>query len=125
MKMILKPKRLDQLGITASLTCAIHCAALPFLVTSLPLLGLSFLANAWVEITMICISVLLGFYSLLSSYRSHQKIAPVLVLLFGFAMIGSAHYLFKEMEAVLIPIGGLTIAGAHFLNWKYSKSCCI
>jgi hypothetical protein len=41
--------RLDSIGITASTLCAIHCAAMPLLFTSLPLLGLGFLANAWVE----------------------------------------------------------------------------
>lgn len=124
-KMILKPKKLDQLGITASLACALHCAALPFLLTSLPLLGLGFLANSWVEIGMIFISVLLGFYSLLTSYPTHKRITPLLVLIMGFTLIGSGHYLVEDLEGLLIPLGGLSIAGAHFLNWKYSKSCCV
>jgi hypothetical protein len=124
-KMILKPKKLDQLGITASLACALHCAALPFLLTSLPLLGLGFLANSWVEISMIFISVLLGFYSLLTSYPTHKRTTPLLVLIMGFTLIGSGHYLVEDLEGLLIPLGGLSIAGAHFLNWKYSKSCCV
>lgn len=123
--MILKPKKLDQLGITASLACALHCAALPFLMTSLPLLGLGFLANRWVEISMIFISVFLGFYSLLTSYPAHKRITPLFVLIFGFASIGTGHYLMESLEGLLIPLGGLSIAGAHFLNWKYNKSCCV
>ena len=35
----------DRLGATASFLCAIHCAALPFVLAVLPLLGLSFLAD--------------------------------------------------------------------------------
>ncbi|HMI01926.1 MAG TPA: MerC domain-containing protein [Pedobacter sp.] len=123
--MILKPKKLDQLGITASLACALHCAALPFLITSLPLLGLGFLSNSWVEISMIFISMLLGFYSLLTSYPAHKRITPLLVLIIGFTLIGSGHYLIEGLEGLLIPLGGLSIAGAHFLNWKYNKSCCV
>jgi hypothetical protein len=123
--MILKPKKIDQLGITASLACALHCAALPFLITSLPLLGLGFLANSWVEISMIFISVFLGFYSLLISYPAHKRITPLFVLILGFALIGCGHYLAEDLEGLLIPLGGLSIAGAHFLNWKYNKSCCV
>jgi hypothetical protein len=89
MKTNFKSKTVDQLGITASLACAIHCAALPFLITTLPLLGLDFLANKWIEIVMISIG----------------------------------HYFLENLEAILIPLGGLTIAAAHFLNWKYSKIC--
>lgn len=123
MKTILKSKNLDRLGITASLACAIHCAALPFLMTSLPLLGLSFLAHSWVEILMICISLFLGFYSLLRSYPLHRKMVPVLTLIAGFALIAAGHYLLEGLEAILIPLGGLTIAGAHVLNWKYCRNC--
>jgi hypothetical protein len=74
---------------------------------------------------MIFISVLLGFYSLLTSYPTHKRITPLLVLIMGFTLIGSGHYLVEDLESLLIPLGGLSIAGAHFLNWKYSKSCCV
>lgn len=123
MKKIDRTARLDQLGMTASIACAIHCAALPFLITTLPLWGLNFLADSWVEITMICLSLMIGIWSLASSYPKHRKLSPVLVLTIGFVMIGSGHYLFHELEAILIPLGGLTIASAHLINWKYSRSC--
>ncbi|HXD83673.1 MAG TPA: MerC domain-containing protein, partial [Rudaea sp.] len=35
----------DRLGAAASLLCAVHCAALPFVLALLPALGLGFLAN--------------------------------------------------------------------------------
>lgn len=123
MKRLIRAAKLDQLGMTASIACAIHCAALPFLITTLPLWGLSFLANSWVEITMICLSLIIGIWSLTSSYPKHRRLLPILVLTAGFAMIGSGHYLFHELEAILIPLGGFTIAAAHLINWKYSRSC--
>jgi hypothetical protein len=36
---------LDRLGAAASLACAAHCAAMPLLVSLLPLVRLSFLAK--------------------------------------------------------------------------------
>ena len=123
MKRLIRTEKLDQLGMTASIACAIHCAALPFLITTLPLWGLNFLANSWVEIGMICLSLTIGIGSLSSAYPKHRRMLPVMVLIGGFSMIGSGHYLLHELEAILIPLGGLTIATAHFINWKYSRSC--
>jgi hypothetical protein len=43
----------DALGITASLACAIHCAVLPLMLTSLPLFGINIIHNAIFEYSMI------------------------------------------------------------------------
>jgi hypothetical protein len=123
MKHFIKSEKLDQLGMTASLACAVHCAVLPFVLTALPLFGLSFLAHSWVEMSMIGLSLLIGVYSLSTSYPKHKRLLPIIILVVGFAMIGTGHYLIENLEAVLIPIGGFTIAFAHYINWKYSRSC--
>lgn len=116
---------LDRIGMTASTLCAIHCALLPVFLTALPLIGLEFLANQWVEISMILLSVILGTLSLSLSYRKqHRKRLPFLVLFTGFILIGAGHFSGMEMlEPILIPIGGLIVAGAHLLNWKLNKVC--
>jgi len=123
MKHFIKSEKLDQLGITASLACAVHCAVLPFILTALPLFGLSFLAHSWVELVMIGLSLIIGVYSLSTSYPKHKKLVPLIVLVIGFGLIGSGHYLIESLEAILIPMGGFTIAIAHYINWKYSRSC--
>ena len=123
MKSILKSLKPDQWGIIASVGCAIHCAALPLIITTLPLLGLGFLGNIWVEIIMILISILVGIYALSTSYPKHKKALPILILLLGFLLIALGHVVFEEIEAILVPIGGLTIAAAHLINWRFSKSC--
>jgi hypothetical protein len=123
MKPFIKSASLDQLGITASVACAIHCAALPFIITILPLWGLEFLAHSWVELSMICLSLIIGIWSLSTSFPKHLKVLPIMVLVTGFGFIAIGHYAFHSLEAVLIPIGGFTIAVAHYLNWKYCRSC--
>lgn len=123
MKPSVKSSTLDQMGMTASVACAIHCAALPFLLTTLPLWGLEFLAHSWVELSMICLSLLIGTYSLTTSFPKHRKLIPILVLIIGFGLIATGHYTLESLEAFLVPLGGFTIAAAHYLNWKYSRSC--
>lgn len=123
MKSFVKVDRLDQWGMAASIACAIHCAALPLVATALPLVGLDFIANVWVEIIMIILSLVLGTWSLLVTFKEHKNILPILILMAGFLFISSGHFLWHNLEAILIPLGGFTLAGAHFINWKLVRSC--
>ena len=117
--------QLDRLGMTASTLCAIHCALAPIFLTALPLAGLQFLANEWVEITMIIVSVILGTLSLSISYRKqHKKVLPFFILFAGFALIGTGHFAgIESLEPVLIPMGGFTVAAAHLINWRLNRLC--
>ena len=123
MKSLLKSSTLDKVGMTASITCAIHCAALPMVITYLPIIGLDFLGNVWVEINMSLLSLCIGIWSLASSYKKHQSLMPVLILAMGFGLITTGHFFLHELEALLIPLGGFTIAAAHYFNWKFSRFC--
>lgn len=64
---------LDGMGMLASTLCAIHCVFVPLLFSTLPLWGIGFLANQWVEILMIVVSVFLGTLSLSVNYFNHLK----------------------------------------------------
>lgn len=115
--------KLDQIGFTASALCAAHCALMPFVITLLPLIGLEFLSSPWIEIAVISLSVVVGISSLIPSYlRFHRNCGPILLLVLGFTFIFGTHLLgFHDMEPVLVPLGGLTIAAAHFINWKLTR----
>lgn len=116
---------LDRFGICASVLCAIHCAVVPIILTSAPLLGLSFLADERIEITMIILALIVGTTSLTVSYcRHHRKIAALLTLVAGFIIIAAGHFLVSEnLESIIIPAGGLTIAASHYINWRLTRSC--
>ena len=117
--------RLDNIGITASTICAVHCAVVPLVFTSLPLIGLGVLANVWVEWSMIIFALAIGVYSIGSSYRrTHHRVLPLMILVAGFITIMAGHLLVTGIaEAVVVPIGGLLIALAHFVNYRYTGAC--
>jgi hypothetical protein len=117
--------KLDSIGMTASTLCAIHCAIVPVLLTFLPLAGLGFLANPFFEWGMIVLALLLGVSSIFLSYlRTHHRPLPLLLLLTGFILVIFGHiYLRGWVEAMVVPTGGLTIAFAHFINFKYVGVC--
>lgn len=110
---------------TASTLCAIHCAAVPVFFTSLPLVGLGFLANPWVEWGMILAALIVGVASIGGSFvNAHHRILPLALLIAGFATIILGHIFTKGwLEAVIVPLGGITIAVAHFVNYKYAGTC--
>src|SRR5260370_16077076 len=63
----------DILGISASVLCAIHCAVLPLLLASLPVLGINILHNASFEYGMIALAFLVGSLALLHGFRRHHR----------------------------------------------------
>jgi len=117
--------KLDHIGMTASTLCALHCAIVPLMLTFLPLAGWGFLTNPLFEWGMILLALLLGVSSIFMAYfRTHHRPLPLLLLLAGFALIILGHvYLRLWAEAIVVPLGGLTIALAHFLNYKYVDKC--
>ncbi|MEK7724337.1 MAG: MerC domain-containing protein, partial [Acidobacteriota bacterium] len=50
---------LDYTGAAVSWACAIHCLAMPFLITALPLFGLGFLTDETTEMIFILVSVII------------------------------------------------------------------
>ncbi|MFA6084549.1 MerC domain-containing protein [Mucilaginibacter sp.] len=117
--------KLDNIGMTASTLCAIHCAAVPIFFTSLPILGLGFLANPWVEWTMILLAIVVGVSSIGTSFlRAHHRASPLILLIAGFITIILGHIFTKGwLEAIIVPTGGILIAVAHFVNYKYAGTC--
>jgi MerC mercury resistance protein len=116
--------RLDSAGMTASILCAIHCAIVPLLITILPLAGLGFLANPLIEWSMIVFALCVGTYAIGLSYlRTHHRLLPPILLVVGFLVIIIGHlFVHGWHEAIVVPIGGLLIATAHFFNFRYSAN---
>src|SRR5665213_243589 len=118
-----RKSRLDSVGMTASVLCAIHCAIVPLLITSLPLMGLGFLSNPWLEWSMIFFALFIGVCAIGITYiRQRHSLVPLICLIAGFVFIIAGHLFIKTWhEAIVVPIGGLLIAAAHFFNYKYSR----
>jgi hypothetical protein len=119
--------RLDRLGAAASLTCAVHCAAMPLLAGWLPLVGLSFLASEAAEWSLVGLSLGVGSLSLLPSYvRKHRQWRPLSIFIFGAGLIIAVRLLAEEgsrLEAPAMTLGALIIACAHLVNQRLCRSC--
>lgn len=119
--------KLDKVGATASFLCAIHCAIMPFVLTMLPLLGLTFLASEPVEWALLAISATLGTLSLCVGFREHRSRRVFAFLGIAVALLVAGRILHEHHFGLLGPIlmvaGGFTMMGAHWLNHSLCRSC--
>ena len=82
----------DWLGMAASIGCAIHCAAMPFVIAYLPALGLSFLADEAFHKWMAVGCFVIALFAFVPGIRKHGRLAPVLVGSVGLVLISVAAF---------------------------------
>lgn len=104
----------DWLGMVASIGCAIHCAAMPFVIAYLPTLGLSFLAEEGFHQWMAVICFAIALFAFVPGLRKHGRWTPVMVGSVGLAMITVAAFGFAgeccptcRSESVVADSGGV------------------
>ena len=119
--------RLDKIGATSSGLCAIHCCVMPLVITFLPLIGLGWLANEWVEWVLFACSAAIGTSSLCLGYRQHGNKNAFRTLAFGLSVLalgrlGDMHH-WAPYYIGLLAVGGFTVAGSHYINHKLCKLC--
>lgn len=118
---------LDNLGVTVSTLCALHCVLTPIISIFLPLLSLSFLENELTEYIFVALSISIGIGSLSSSYfRLHKQTKPLIFFFLGAALISSVKLFFEENLTLEIPVmvlGAASIVTAHLINRKVCQSC--
>lgn len=124
----LKPNSFwDKTGTTVSWLCAVHCLAMPFIISFLPLVGISFLAHEGIEYIIIGISVVIALISLLPAYfKQHRKIRTLLLFVSGICFIIFADILFKESlfgKITFVLIGASLVTSAHFINRVLCRNC--
>ena len=108
----------DALGIGASLACAIHCAVLPLVLTSLPLFGINIVNNKAFEYFMIALAFVIGSYALWHGYkRHHHRIMPFFLFTAGMLLLLAKQY-WHQYELLILPFAVLFIVSAHIINFR-------
>jgi len=111
----------DGLGIATSIACAIHCALLPVLLTSLPLFGVNIIHNVLFEWVMIGIAFAVGSYALFHGYsKHHRSLLPILLFTGGFILLVTKQF-FPEIETVFLVPAVIMIISAHWLNYRFCQ----
>jgi hypothetical protein len=111
----------DLLGIGASLACAIHCALLPLILSSLPLFGINIIHHTGFEIGMIFLALSIGSYSLYHGYKKHHhSLFPLSLFITGFIFLVMKQFFIQYETWLLVP-AVLLIITAHLLNFRFCR----
>lgn len=82
----------DWIGMLASIGCAIHCAAMPFVIAYLPALGLTFLADEAFHKWMAVGCFVVAMTAFVPGLRKHGRLTPVIIGCVGLVMISIAAF---------------------------------
>ncbi len=108
----------DALGIATSVACAIHCAILPLVLSSLPIFGMNIIDNVGFEYLMIVLALAIGIFSLWHGYkRHHHSIVPISMFIIGILFL-FAKQIWHEHQFWLLPIAIVAIVWAHLRNYR-------
>lgn len=117
----------DKIGFVTSSACAVHCIVLPFIITILPYVGLSFFLDSLTEIILFVISAILAIASICFGYKKHKNKNIAFCFAFGIFLIVCGHLLHETKwslsSSIALAIGGTIIAISHLINNKLCKSC--
>lgn len=140
---------IDGVGATASFLCAIHCLAMPFLLTVLPAMGLSFLLDETLEKAFVIGTVLLASFNTCWGYRLHKKNRVLIFILLGSALLLIATFAWDHQHThhhhgdhaghdhghgigrpqeefwglTMLVCGAMTLSIGHLLNRYFCKNC--
>ena len=117
----------DKAGATASMICAVHCVAVPLLLAILPVIGLTWLDNPWVDRSFFFLAFIFVVLAHPRGYAQHRRCIPAFIALIGLIAIFLAILVFERVEAhhYLVAAGGLMVAGSHWLNRHFChRACC-
>ena len=111
----------DAVGVSATLACAVHCALLPLVLTSLPLFGINIIHNVLFEAGMILMALFIGSYSLWHGYlRHHHRSLPLILFISGMIFLILKQFVVTYAIWLLVP-AVILIVTAHFYNWRFCR----
>jgi len=111
----------DALGVAVSVACAIHCAVLPLVLATLPVLGINVLHNPGFECGMIGLAFLIGARAFWHGFRLHHRRFLPSVLFAVAILFLIAKQVWRQYEGVFVGLGVLFILGAHGLNYRLCR----
>jgi len=111
----------DAFGIATSVACAIHCAVLPLILSTLPLFGINIIENQGFEFLMIALAFVVGVYALYHGHKKHHhSYYPMVLFAAGISLLFIKSMLHSHSLMLLLPAVSLVVS-AHYLNYKLCR----
>ena len=123
-----RPRPADLLGITLSLTCLVHCLALPLLILLAPALGTWIAMPEWVHAAILMPALPAAIFAMKDGWRRHGRMAPAGLAAAGLGLLAAglaAHEGWMALadpetaDRLLTSLGAVALVTAHLLNWRW------
>jgi len=112
----------DRIGLFTASLCAIHCALVPVLLAMAPALGMGFSGAADIDQAFVVFASVLGITTVAIGYRRHRVLQAVWFLVAGLVLLWAGSFTPLHDHglghAVLMTLGGVLLAMAHFWNLR-------
>jgi hypothetical protein len=127
---VMKPGRLDQLGMTLSALCLIHCLLVPVAAALTPLIARSLTLPEWVHLALLSTALPVAIAALGQGWRRHS--APRIAALGALGLLLLAGGIAAHegwlggtkgawLDPVLTSLGALLLGSAHWRNWRRGR----
>jgi hypothetical protein len=108
----------DAVGISTSVLCAIHCAVLPLLLSSLSIFGVDIVQNPVFEYGMIVLALFVGIIALSHGFRRHHRSwLPIGLFCLGILLLFAKQY-WHSIHLWLLAPAVVAIISAHYTNYR-------
>lgn len=123
-----RPRLADLLGIGLSLTCLVHCLALPLLILLAPALGTWIAMPEWVHAAILMVALPAATLAMKDGWRRHGRALPALLAAAGIGLLAAGLAAHEGWMALVNPetadrwltsMGAVALATAHLLNWRW------
>jgi len=126
----------DRFAIMLSGLCAIHCIALPIIASIIPLLTATVhhgneIHEFWFHQFILLFILPVSLIALITGYRSHQKIAPLVIASVGLTILTFIALFAEQLlidnvipyegETLLTITGGVIHATGHIMNVQTTR----
>ena len=123
---MLKKLNMDVLGMGTSIICALHCMAIPFLITFAASTGLEFLQHSLFESVIFGMAALFILASLLPSFlKQHKNAWPLFLGIAGLGFVFINHEWLQHQAYWLSFLGAIMITTAHYKNLMLRRKMSI
>lgn len=116
----------DAAGFFASMLCAIHCSAIPILISMGLLSSSTWLHNHMIDWVVIFSGIIIASYSLVGDFfKKHKNYTPMLIATVGFTFLVIGMIDHHGWMLIISVIGGLMVATAHVINHRLGSVCIV
>lgn len=123
-----RPRLADLVGIGLSLTCLVHCLALPLLILLAPALSRWIALPEGVHAAILLLALPAASIAMTDGWRHHRRLVPGILAAMGLGLLVlglSAHEGWIAVadpaasDQLLTSAGALSLAAAHLFNWRW------